>query len=171
MNQAFFFDRDGVLNEIVQRDGGHYSPQDFSQFVIIKEAIEFTQYTHSLGFLNIVISNQPDISRGTLLQSDLQDMTNVLYNSLKIDDVFYCVHDDEDMCKCRKPLPGLFLEASYKWNIELTKSYMVGDTWKDIEAAKKVNVDSFLIDTDYNAQYEYPKRVKSLKNISELIGN
>lgn len=170
MNRAFFFDRDGVLNEIVQRDRGHYSPQDFSQFKLKREAIEFTRYTHSLGFLNIVVSNQPDISRGKLLKSDLQDMTEVLFDELIIDDVFYCFHDDDDLCKCRKPLPGLFLEASKKWNIDLSRSYMIGDTWKDIEAAKKVNVDSFLIDRDYNAQYEHSKRVKDLNDISHLIG-
>ena len=66
MNKAVFFDRDGVLNEIVERDGGHYSPQDFSQFKIVEEAIKVTRYTRSIGFLNIVISNQPDISRKKL---------------------------------------------------------------------------------------------------------
>ena len=169
MNKAFFFDRDGVLNEIVERDGGHYSPQDFSQFKIVEEAIKVTRHTRSIGFLNIVISNQPDISRKKLNKSHLNKMTDQLYKKLELDDVFYCVHDDQDCCECRKPLSGLFLQASKKWNINLTDSYMIGDTWKDIEAARSANITSLLLSKVYNLDYDSPCRINSLEDMFSYI--
>ena len=170
MNKAIFFDRDGVLNEIVERDGGHYSPKDFSQFKLVDEAIQVTRYTRSKGFLNIVVSNQPDISRRKLDKNDLDLMTEQLFKKLDLDDVFYCTHDDQNFCECRKPLSGLFLKASKKWNINFVDSYMIGDTWKDMEAAKKVNIDSFLLDRSYNAGYSWSQRIKDLTEVSQLIG-
>ena len=97
-------------------------------------------------------------------------MTDALHQEFVIDEVFYCKHDDSDKCQCRKPDPGLILKASKKWDIDLNKSYLIGDSWKDIEAAKKVNVDSFLLDRDYNADYEDANRIQSLLDITYLIG-
>ena len=102
MKSAIFFDRDGVLNDLVNRDGGLYSPQNFTDFKIADNALEITKFTSSKGFLNIVLSNQPDISRGTLMMDELNQMTELLLNKLVIDEVFYCKHDDSDKCKCRK---------------------------------------------------------------------
>lgn len=171
MDRAVFFDRDGILNEVIQRDGGYYSPRDYKQFKLINIAKDITKYTHSLGFKNIVISNQPDISRGHLNKDELKKMTDFLYDELILDDVFYCMHDDDDLCECRKPLPGLFLLAKKKWNIDLNSSYMIGDSWKDIEAAKLVNVDSFLLDTVYNSDYNYSRRLNNLNQITNYLGN
>ena len=170
MKSAIFYDRDGVLNQLVNRDQGQYSPQRFIDFKISNNAKEITKYTSSLGFLNIVISNQPEISRGTLAISELNKMTSELYKKLVIDDVYYCKHDDRDNCDCRKPLPGLILKASEKWKIDLNKSYFIGDSWKDIEAAKKASVKSFLIDRNYNADYENANRIQSLLDVITLIG-
>ena len=70
MNRAVFFDRDGVLNELVKRDGGYYSPRDLSNFKITSNSVRVTKYTKSLGYLNIVISNQPDVARGYLNRTE-----------------------------------------------------------------------------------------------------
>ena len=166
---AVFFDRDGVLNQLVKRDHGEYSPQKFIDFKISDNAKKITEYTSSLGFLNIVISNQPDISRGTLTIDELNKMTAVLYKKLVIDDVFYCKHDDLDRCDCRKPLPGLIFNASTKWHIDLPKSYFIGDTWKDINAAKNANINFFLLDKSYNKGYACDSRIMSLQDIYQLI--
>lgn len=169
MNRAVFFDRDGVLNELVKRDDGYYSPRDLSNFKIISNSIEVTKHTNSLGYLNIVISNQPDVARGYLNKTELDKMTKVLFNKLMIDDVFYCTHDDSDLCNCRKPAPGLFIQAAEKWKIDLQKSYMIGDTWKDIEAAKNANVNSLLLDRDYNLNCDSPNRINNLEDIFNYI--
>ena len=84
MNKAIFFDRDGVLNELIKRDGGNYSPREFSKFKIIPNSIEVTNYTKSKGYLNIVISNQPDVARGYLTKFDLDKMTKILLNKFAI---------------------------------------------------------------------------------------
>ena len=169
MTQAVFFDRDGVLNELIKRDGGFYSPQSFDQFKIYETAKFVINELKQIGFLSIVVSNQPDISRGHLIQTELDKMTNVLFNKLKIDDVFYCTHDDSDLCTCRKPSPGLLIQASDKWNIDLEQSYMVGDTWKDVEAAKNARVDFFLINKNYNLDCDTPKRINTLEDIINFI--
>jgi D-glycero-D-manno-heptose 1,7-bisphosphate phosphatase len=67
-------------------------------------------------------------------------------------------------------LAGLFFDAAKKWQIDLNKSYMIGDNWKDIEAAKTANIDSFLLDTNYNQDYFCEYRINSLKDVSQLIG-
>lgn len=170
MNRAVFFDRDGVLNELVKRDGGYYSPRDQSNFKIIPSAIEVTRNTNLLGYLNIVISNQPDVARGYLNQHELEKMTELLLDELIIDDVFYCLHDDSDLCNCRKPAPGLFMKAVEKWDIDLQNSYMIGDTWKDIEAARKANITSLLLDRAYNLNCDSPNRINSLEEIFNYIG-
>jgi len=164
--KAVFFDRDGVLNNLVERDGSYYSPQNYSDFKIYDEAIDIVQKVQDRGYLAIVISNQPDIARGKLEQSELDKMTKVLFKNLKVDDVFYCTHDDQDNCECRKPKPGLFHLAQKKYNINFSHSIMVGDTWKDVKAAQNANIKMYLIDKDYNQDL---KNVERIKDISDLL--
>ena len=168
MKKAIFFDRDGVLNKLVKRDNGYFSPIKSYQFEIVPKAVDVLNYTKSKGFLNIVISNQPDISRGLLSEKDLIRMTDILKNKLPIDDVSYCIHDD-GMCECRKPLPGLIFSAQNKWDIDLTKSIMVGDTWKDAEAAKNANLKCLLLNRDYNIAYQSANRINNLKDVINYL--
>ena len=97
---------------------------------------------------------------------DLDNMTKILLSKLTIDDVFYCLHDNHDMCKCRKPLPGLILFAKDKWNIDLNKSIMIGDTEKDYFAAKNSKVEFYLLDNRFN---ENLNSSNIITNISEII--
>jgi histidinol-phosphate phosphatase family protein len=96
-------------------------------------------------------------------------MTKILYDELLIDDVFYCTHDDSDGCNCRKPNPGLLIQAVEKWNIDLQNSYMVGDTWKDAEAAKNVKVDFMLLNRDYNLDLRCSHRINNLKDVFKYV--
>ena len=168
MNKAVFFDRDGVLNELVNRAGGYFSPRLSSNFRIIPNSIEVTNYTKSKEYLNIVISNQPDIIRGNLTKVELDKMTEILCEKLTIDDVFYCLHDD-DVCECRKPMPGLIFSAQSKWNIDLTKSVMVGDTEKDYYAAKNSNIQFYLISNTLNMEFEAENRITDISEIIKKI--
>ena len=160
--KAVFFDRDGVLNHLVKRDGSYYSPQKFEDFDIVNEAKEVVDHVHKMDYLAIVISNQPDISRGKLEQSELDKMTQSLINETKVDDVFYCTHDDDNDTGCRKPAPGLFFTAQKKYNIDFNKSFMIGDTWKDVEAAKNAGISMILINRDYNQSLQKVKRINTL---------
>ncbi len=169
--KAVFFDRDGVLNYLVKRDGSFYSPQHFEDFQLVAGAKKVIDNVHKMEYLVIVISNQPDISRGKLAQSDLDKMTDLLFEKLNIDDAFYCTHDDDNDTGCRKPALGLFFTAQKKYNIDLNKSFMIGDTWKDVEAAKNAGIPMILIDKDYNQDLKDVNRVKNILQVVSLIKN
>jgi len=87
---------------------------------------------------------------------------------LPVDDIFICFHDDADNCDCRKPKPGMLIEAAKKWNIELNSSFFVGDTWKDISAGKNANCKTLLIKTDYN-QTNMPDSDFVVNNLSSAV--
>ena len=167
--KAVFFDRDGVLNHLVNREGALYSPQKFEDFHIIDEAMEVVSLVHEMGYLAIVVSNQPDISRGKLQQSELDKMTDILFEKLSIDDVFYCIHDDKNDTGCRKPAPGLFHMAQKKYNLDFKKSFMIGDTWKDVKAAKNAGISMILLSKNYNKDLIVKNEVRSLSEAVSLI--
>lgn len=169
MKKAIFFDRDGVINELVPRDGYYYSPRYKNDFKLIPNIIDLINLIREKSYKIVVVSNQPDIARGLMSVLELEKITNVLFNKLKIDDVFYCIHDDLDNCECRKPKPGLILEAKEKWNINLKKSLMIGDTQKDLEAASSAGVKFLLINTDYNKKINNCIRIDKLDQIIEYL--
>jgi D-glycero-D-manno-heptose 1,7-bisphosphate phosphatase len=169
--KAVFFDRDGVLNHLIKRDGSYYSPQRFRDFYITDDAKDVIAHVHEMGYLAIVVSNQPDISRGKLKQFELDKMSDSLFEELSIDDVFYCTHDDGNDTGCRKPAPGLFFAAHKIYNIDFKKSFMIGDTWKDVEAAQKVGISMILLNKKYNQDLKKVIRIKSLSEILLLIKN
>jgi D-glycero-D-manno-heptose 1,7-bisphosphate phosphatase len=168
-NKAVFFDRDGILNQLVERDGSMYSPLNFDDFNIYDDAVMVISDIKQLNYLTIVVSNQPDITRGKLKLTDLDKMTQVLFDSLKIDDVFYCTHDDYNDEGCRKPKPGLFHLAQKKYNINFSNSIMVGDTWKDVEAAKNAGIRMLLLDRKYNQDIKHTERISELSEILDFI--
>jgi|TARA_Y100000310_G_C20680091_1_gene815406 D-glycero-D-manno-heptose 1,7-bisphosphate phosphatase len=169
MKKAVFFDRDGVLNELISRDGGFYSPRSVEDFQLVPEAEDVINTIKSEGYLCIAVSNQPDVSRGYLERSELNRMTQILSSTLQVDDVFYCRHDDSDECVCRKPAPGLLFQAKEKWNLGLGHSLMVGDTEKDLEAAERAGVNFFLLDCIYNRSVQTEKRIASLRDIIDFL--
>ena len=165
MNRAVFFDRDGVLNELVSRNGGLYSPRSVEDFQLVPEAEDVINIIKSKGYLCITVSNQPDVARGYLDRSALDKMTQILFTSLDLHDIFYCLHDDIDECDCRKPAPGLLFQAEEKWNIDFACSLMVGDTVKDLEVAQGVDMKFYLLDRTYNQSLQVKNRVTSLRDI------
>ncbi len=168
-NKAVFFDRDGVLNHLIERDSSFYSPQKFEDFKLIIGANKVVEEVKRLGYLTIVVSNQPDITRKKLKQSDLDQMTELLFNELRIDDAFYCTHDDHNDEGCRKPKPGLFHLAQSKYNINFSNSIMVGDTWKDVEAARSAGVRMLLLDRIYNQDVIDVERIEELQDILTFL--
>ena len=169
MNKAIFLDRDGVLNKLVERNEGLYSPQDIKNFNLFPNVSKVIESVKSNGYLCIVVSNQPDVARGLLKKSELDKMTKILYDNFRLDDVFYCLHDDPDVKGCRKPAPGLILKAQKKWDIELKKSFMVGDTEKDLETARNAGVKFFLLNRKYNRNINTSNRIKKLDDLIKII--
>ena len=133
---AVFLDRDGVLNRAIVRDGKPYPPASLAELEIVEGAAGCLERLKNLGFLLLVVTNQPDVSRGTQSIEAIQAMHETMRQTLPLDDFLVCPHDDRDACQCRKPLPGLFLEAQARYGIDLAGSFMVGDRWRDIDAGR-----------------------------------
>ena len=149
MKRAIFLDRDGVVNKIIIRNNLPFAPTSFKELEILPGVKESISRLKKLNFICLVVTNQPDVSRGKIERRSVIEINNYLKDEIKLDDIFVCYHDDQDNCKCRKPKPGLLLEAAYKWNVDLIKSYMIGDRWKAIEAGQSVGCKTIFIDCDY----------------------
>lgn len=126
---------------------------------------------HEAGYLLILATNQPDIARGAADPQEVSAMHAHLRNYLRLDDVKVCPHDDADQCVCRKPKPGLLLEAAREWNIDLAASFFVGDRWRDIEAGQRAGCSSIFIDYGYLERRPDPPfvAVRSLREAAEHI--
>lgn len=149
MRRAVFLDRDGVLNESVIRNGKPHPPATVRETSIVLDAAHSLRRLKSCGFLLVVVTNQPDVRRGTSKREDIERIHGFLRHHLPLDDFFVCYHDDEDKCTCRKPLPGLLLEAADKHGVELRTSYLIGDRWRDIDAGVAAGCRTVFIDQNY----------------------
>jgi D-glycero-D-manno-heptose 1,7-bisphosphate phosphatase len=156
MRPAVFLDRDGVLNRAIVVQGMPYPPANLAEFEILPGAVQACKELREAGFLLIVVTNQPDVARGTQQRHVVEAINAALLSNVPIDEIRVCYHDDRDQCSCRKPLPGLLMQAAGEWQIDLSTSYMVGDRWKDIEAGRRAGCTTILI------KYEYGEGMRSV---------
>jgi D-glycero-D-manno-heptose 1,7-bisphosphate phosphatase len=148
---AVFFDRDGVLNHsYTSTRGTPCPPRTLSELRVYSDAIAGCKSLKAAGFLLICVSNQPDISRGTMEPHSLSLINEAVSIACGLDDMLVCMHDDADACVCRKPKPGLITQAAKTHRICLAASYMVGDRWRDIDAGLAAGCKTIFIDRDYN---------------------
>jgi D-glycero-D-manno-heptose 1,7-bisphosphate phosphatase len=150
--RAVFLDRDGVVNRAVLREGKPYPPASFAELRLLPGVREACNQLHEAGFALILITNQPDIARGLVSAEQVSEMNERLQRFLRLDGVGVCPHDDRARCACRKPQPGLLLEASRVWNIDLESSFIVGDRWRDIEAGHRAGCGAIFVDYGYAEQ-------------------
>lgn len=116
--------------------------EEFHLFPGVRDAVERLR---SGGLLAVVVTNQPDIARGLMTHQELERMHAHLRSMVQVDAIYVCCHDDADGCFCRKPKPGLLIEASREMGIDLSLSYLIGDSWKDIRAGRNAGCKTFLI--------------------------
>lgn len=154
--KAVFLDRDGVLNDAIIKNGKPYPPASLSELVIAPDVLPALNLLKSLGYLLIGATNQPDVARGTTKQSTVEEMNQALLQQLPLDEIRVCYHDDKDACHCRKPLPGLLLDAALHHHIDLTKSFMIGDRWRDIEAGVHATCKTIWLDRSYQEKKPSP---------------
>lgn len=147
--KAVFLDRDGVLNRAIVRDGKPYPPANADELEILPDAPEALAALKAAGFLLLVATNQPDVARGRQQRSVVESIHEKLRGALPIDDFLVCYHDDRDGCDCRKPNPGLLLQAATRYHLDLPACYMVGDRWRDIEAGQAAGCSTVWIDRGY----------------------
>ena len=174
-NKAFFFDRDGILNKAIVKRQKPHSPRFPQELKLNYELLQFVKYLKKKNFLIIVVTNQPDVKRGKLTKYSLKIINSIIKKYFLVDEIYVCMHDKNDNCNCRKPKPGLLQKASKKWNIELKKSYIIGDRWKDIEAGVSMNCRTVFINYNYNEKkpklydYEFNSIAKMVKEIRKII--
>jgi D-glycero-D-manno-heptose 1,7-bisphosphate phosphatase len=166
---AVFLDRDGVLNDIVERDGRVESPRLLSELRITAGAAAAVSRLREAGLRIFVVTNQPDLSRGLLPAAELAAMMDVLRTNVGFDDVAVCPHEDRDGCDCRKPRPGMLLRLASQWHVDRSRSWMVGDTWRDVEAGRAAGCRTVLLRTWYNTDVHGDAVVDSLGDAVEWI--
>jgi D-glycero-D-manno-heptose 1,7-bisphosphate phosphatase len=148
--RAVFLDRDGVINEAVLRDGKPYPPKSVDTLMLLPGVPEALTALHAAGFLLLVVTNQPDVARRSQSQQTVERIHQHLLETLPLDEVFTCWHDDADACPCRKPAPGLLLTAAAKYGVDLNRSFMIGDRWRDVEAGRRAGCKTIWIDLGYD---------------------
>jgi D-glycero-D-manno-heptose 1,7-bisphosphate phosphatase len=147
---AAFLDRDGVLNEPRVVEGHPHPPASVAELVLAPGAGAACARLHDAGLLLVVVTNQPDLARGTADRASVEAINGELRRRLPLDDVLVCPHDDGERCECRKPAPGLLHEAAARWAIDLARSVMVGDRWRDVEAGHRAGCSTVFVDRGYD---------------------
>ena len=148
--RAVFFDRDGVLNRAIVRDGRPYAPLTLEQFEILPGVPEALAQLRAAGYLNIVVTNQPDVAAGKMPRAVVEAMHDSLLKNLPVDCVKVCYHGDAHGCACRKPKPGMLLEAARELHVNLMASFLVGDRWRDIAAGHAAGCRCVFVDYQYS---------------------
>lgn len=142
-----------------------------SEFGFLPSIQEVCRQLKIFGYLIIVITNQPEVSRGNLSIKTLESINSLVYNTLPVDSIKVCIHSDEDKCKCRKPLPQLIYDACEEFNINPRDSWMVGDRWKDIDCGYSAGCKTIFIDYGYDETFHNIPNfiVKDVSDIVEVI--
>lgn len=150
LRSAVFLDRDGVLNEPIARDRRPFSPQVAADFHLIGDSIRACQLLRDAGLVLVVVTNQPDIARGGLTTDALTAMHDELLRRVPVDAIRVCPHDSGDGCSCRKPQPGMMLDAAAALDLDLSRSVVVGDRWSDIEAGRRAGCATVFIERNWD---------------------
>jgi D-glycero-D-manno-heptose 1,7-bisphosphate phosphatase len=166
--RAVFLDRDGVLNANLIRNNRPYAPRTLEEFHLLPGVEVAVQRIKDAGFLAIVVTNQPDVADGITPRATVDAMHAKLRRHLPLDDIKICLHNNADRCTCRKPLPGLILEAAAERDIDLAASYLVGDRWRDVKAGQAAGCRTIFIDYGFT-QDEAIEPDAIVKSLPEAI--
>ena len=142
--KTVFLDRDGVINKEISY------LHKIEDFEFINGVFESCQYYKKLGYQIVIITNQSGISRGYYSESDFQNLSKWMItqfnkNNIQILDIFHCPHSSKSNCDCRKPKPGMFIKAKNKYNINMSESWMIGDSERDINAANLAGIKNTIL--------------------------
>lgn len=170
-HRAVFLDRDGVINQSEVKNGRPYAPTNLSGLKILPGVLDGLHRLRQANFLLIVITNQPDVAKGITSKETVEEIHHALMTQLPLDDIFACYHDDAYGCACRKPQPGAIFAAAKKHQIDLSKSYMLGDRWKDVAAGQQAGCKTLFIDYQYDEKQpnHVDFRVQSLSEAAHII--
>jgi D-glycero-D-manno-heptose 1,7-bisphosphate phosphatase len=171
MRRAVFLDRDGVLNRTIVYNGVPHPPASADEVELLEGVPEALALLAGHGLLLIGVTNQPDVARGTQTRAAVERINQRLMEQLPLAAIYTCYHDTADGCECRKPRPGLLIQAGCAYRIELRRSFMVGDRWSDVAAGQAAGCRTFLIDVPYNQRQHCAPDfiVADLRNAAQQI--
>lgn len=149
LRRAVFLDRDGVINRAVVRNGKPYPPPTLDDFTLEDGVPDAIQRLRAAGLWIVVVTNQPDVATGLQRRDVVETMHARLAAAELCDAIQVCYHSAADGCACRKPRPGMLLQAADDWRIDLGRSFMVGDRWVDVAAGKAAGCYTLWIDRGY----------------------
>ena len=151
--RAVFLDRDGVLNRPVIRDGRPFPPANLEGFELYPDVVEGCARLKEAGFVLVVVTNQPDVGRGSQSWETIDAIHGKLRAAVpSIDSIEVCYHagaSHGETCDCRKPRPGMLLRAAATGDIDLKRSFVVGDRWRDVDCAHAAGSRAVFIDHGY----------------------
>lgn len=169
MKKAVFIERDGILNEVKAGPKHQIAPLTLEELTVNKKAEPALRKLKAAGFVLIVTTSQPGLSRGYQSRRELDRMHEVIRKCFPLDDLMVCPHDDSDHCPCRKPRPGLLIEAAFKWHLNLDHSFVVSDKWQDAEAARTAGCTSLLLQSPWVGNVHHDFVLPDLDTIAEKI--
>lgn len=170
MKKAVFLDRDGVLNRTIFRDGKPRAPYTLEDFSLLDGVPEGIKLLREHQYVLIVVTNQPDVARGWVSKEAVDAVNERLRVLLEVDDIKICFHDSKENCQCRKPRPGMLLEAAKEKHIDLKRSFMIGDRHSDVEAGIAAGCRTILIgEGDHSANVSPDYKFESLLEAAKLI--
>jgi len=149
MKLGVFIERDGVLNLVNVERQHQVLPSTVEELRLDPTAAPLLERLKNAGLVLIATTNQPGISRGYQNRRELDRMHDRLRKTFALDDIMVCPHDETDRCPCRKPKPGLLVEAAFKWHLDLDRSFVISDKWQDAEAARTAGCTSLLINSPF----------------------
>jgi len=166
---AAFIERDGLLNGVRIEHDFPVTPLRLQDFRVQPEAAPLVSALQSAGFLVIATTNQPGLSQGDLSRRELDMMHEILLRQLNLDDIMVCPHEEADSCPCRKPRPGLLIEAGFKWHVDLERSVVISDKWQDADAARIAGCTSVLISSPWNGPGHYDFKEPSFEKAVDRV--
>lgn len=169
MKRAIFIERDGILNEVRQGTKNQIAPLTLEEFKVIEGAAVGLRKLKDAGFVLIMTSNQPGLSRGYQSRRELDRMHDILKRGFPLDDIMICPHDEADHCPCRKPRPGLLIEAAFKWHLNLDHSFVISDKWQDAEAARTAGCTSLLLQSPWVGKVHHDFVLADFDSIADKI--
>lgn len=152
VKRAVFLDRDGVINANIVRDGRPVAPTSLEQFRLLPGVEEAARRLNEAGYDIIVITNQPDVATGRTRRETVEAMHDVIRARMPVAEIKVCFHTDADNCSCRKPKPGMILESANERGIDLQRSWVIGDRWRDIEAGRIAGCLTVFVDYGYEQE-------------------
>jgi D-glycero-D-manno-heptose 1,7-bisphosphate phosphatase len=147
---AVFLDRDGTLIRALVNDGLPGAVRDHEELELEPGAADACDALVARGFPLVAVTNQPEIARGTQSAAAVERINQRLRELLQLAEIVVCPHDDEDGCPCRKPKPGMLVDAAERHDLDLAASYMVGDRWRDVEAGRRAGCTTVFLNREYS---------------------